>query len=111
MTECFSPEFLGRLDGVIPFRPLADGAMEAIAWKYLHQLQDRVKAMGTQLLLPPELAAQLGQRCRGKEGARQLRRLIQKEVEGPLAGYLLGCSRRPTRVRVKMEGEEICFLS
>ena len=111
VTECSSPEFLGRLDGVIPFRPLADGAMEAIAWKYLHQLQDRVKAMGTQLLLPPELAAQLGQRCRGKEGARQLRRLIQKEVEGPLAGYLLGCSRRPTRIRVKMEGEEICFLS
>ena len=61
--------------------------------------------------LPPERAAQLGQRGRGKGGARQLRRLIQKEVEGPLAGYLLGCSRRPTRVRVKMEGEEICFLS
>ena len=111
VTEFFSPEFLGRLDGVIPFRPLEDGAMEAIAWKYLRQLQDRVKTMGTQLLLPPELAAQLGQRCRGKEGARQLRRLIQKEVEGPLAGYLLRCSRRPTRVRVKMEGKEICFLS
>ena len=109
VRQAFTPEFLGRLDGVIPFEALGEGAMEAIAWKYLHQLQSRTAAMGTQLQLPQELAAQLCCRCAGKDGARQLRRLVQTEVEGPLASFLLRLSRRPGKIRVKTDGKEVCF--
>ena len=99
IRQVFTPEFLGRLDASIRFEPLGKDAMEHIAEKYLRALQERAAAAGIQLNLPGELAASLCQRCRGKDGARQLRRLVQTEVEGALSSFLLGCSRRPTRVR------------
>ena len=103
VQQAFTPEFLGRLDGTICFDPLGDSAMEAIAWKYLRQLQQRMEAMGTQLQIPQELAAWLGKKCRGKDGARKLRRLVQREVEGPIAGFLLRASRRPGKIRIRLE--------
>ena len=83
--------------------------MEAIAWKYLRQLQERVQTCGTQLQIPEELAAALSGKCKGKDGARQLRRLVQTEVEGPLASFLLRCSRRPAKVQLKWKDGQICF--
>ena len=106
--RCFDTDSLGAVG---PGNREELAAMEAIAGKYLRQLQERTAATGIQLLLPAELTSFLMEKCPGKDGARQLRRLVQTEVEGALSSFLLGCSRRPTRVRVKMEGKEICFLS
>jgi len=103
VQQAFTPEFLGRLDNIICFEPLADGAMETIAWKYLRQLQQRTEASGVQIQFPQELAAWLGSRCKGKNGARNLRRMVQTEVEGPLASFLLRSSRRPGKVRLRLE--------
>ena len=109
LRQAFSPEFLGRVDQTVAFRELNTGAMEAIAWKYLRQLQDRTQAMGTQLQYPQELASYLLGKCPGKDGARQLRRLVQTEVEGPLASFLLRCSRKPGRVRLGLDGGGVTF--
>ena len=111
LRQAFSPEFLGRIDQTVHFAPLMPGAMEAIARKYLRQLQDRTAAVGTQLQLPPELPSWLLEKCPGKDGARQLRRLVQTEVEGPLASFLLRCSRKPARVKLTLEGGEISFCT
>ena len=111
LRQAFTPEFLGRLDRVVHFETLGDSAMEAIAMKYLTQLQKRTAVMGTQLQLPGELAAMLGKNCRGKGGARALRRMVQEQVEGPLALYLLQCSRRPAKVRASLVKEQLCFQS
>ena len=109
LRQAFTPEFLGRLDRVVYFSALGEDAMEAIARKYLDQLQDRTAAQGIQLQLPKELAAFLGRDCRGKGGARQLRRIVQEQVEGPLASFLLQCGRKPTKVRSRMENGSLCF--
>ena len=61
------------------------------------------------MTLPQELAGVLCQRCRGKDGARQLRRLVQTEVEGTLSRFLLGCSRRPARVRGELKDGALSF--
>ena len=111
LRQAFTPEFLGRLDRVVCFRPLGDDAMETIARKYLAQLQQRTAAQGIQLQLPGELAARLAADCRGKGGARQMRRLVQEQVEGPLAAYLLRCSRKPGKVRAGIREEQLCFQS
>ena len=111
LRQAFSPEFLGRIDRTIHFDKLGKGAMEAIAWKYLRQLQNRTAAIGTQLQLPQEAAAFLLGKTEGKDGARQLRRLVQSEVEGPLAAFLLGCSRKPGRVKLRLESGKISFCS
>ena len=109
LRQFFTPEFLGRIDHIIHFQSLGKDAMEAIAHKYLRQLQERTAAMGIQLLLPQELPALLCRQCGCKTGARQLRKLVQTQVEGPLSAYLLGCSRRPGKVKGVLEEERIRF--
>jgi ATP-dependent Clp protease ATP-binding subunit ClpA len=105
----FTPEFLGRLDEVLVFRRLGKDTMESIAEKYLEQLRLRARKQGMELTLPGELAGNLAGACTGRGGARQLRSLIQSRVEGPLAGFLLGCPSAPVTVRAVLEGEKVVF--
>ena len=109
LRQAFTPEFLGRLDSTIRFEPLTANAMEAIAAKYLGQLTERAAGLGVQVTFPTELAQGFAERCRGRDGARQLRRMIQTEVEGALAGYLLRCSRKPSRVKARLENGKVTF--
>ena len=83
--------------------------MEAIAGKYLTLLQQRTGSQGIRLELPVELAAHLAAGEKGKGGARNLRRIVQDQVEGPLASFLLGCSRKPGCVSVCLDAGEIRF--
>ena len=109
LRQAFTPEFLGRLDRIVHFKPLGDDAMESIAGKYLRELESRVQSQGIRLRFPAELSAKLGRDCRGKGGARQMRRLVQDRVEGPLAVHLLGCGAQPGEVRARLEGENVVF--
>ena len=109
LSQAFSPEFLGRIDRTIHFEKLGKGALEAITWKYLRQLQNRAASIGTQLQIPSETAEFLLKKAVGKDGARQLRRLVQSEVEGPLAVFLLSCSRKPGKVKLRLEQERVSF--
>ena len=111
LRQAFSPEFLGRIDQTVHFHSLGENAMEAIAWKYLRQLQQRTAAVGTQLQLPQETAGILLSKSAGRDGARQLRRLVQTEVEGPLAAFLLSCSRKPSKVKMRLDAGNISFCS
>ena len=83
--------------------------MESIAGKYLRELTERAGSQGIRLTLPDGLAASLGRSCRGKGGARQLRRAVQEQVEGPLAMHLLSCNAQPKKVQGKMDGEFVTF--
>jgi len=85
--------------------------MEAIARKYLDQLQQRLAAQGAALQLPEELACCLARECKAKDGARQLRRLVQEQVEGPLAEYLLKNSRKTVKIRGVLEDGHLRFRS
>ena len=105
----FSPEFLGRLDAVVPFSSLQQDAMAKIAEKYLRQLQERVSGMGIQLLYPDGLACELAKQNKKEGGARQIRRLVQEQVEGPLAAYLLECTKKPAKIKGKLENGKLVF--
>ena len=109
LNQHFTPEFLGRLDRVIRFEALGQKEMEQVATKYLCQLMERAAAMGTQLALPEEMPRHLALMCRGKGGARQLRRLVQEKVEDPLSSYLLRCSRKPGKVQGRWVDGELIF--
>ena len=109
LRQAFSPEFLGRLDQIVCFTPLGAGAMEAIAWKYLQQVQERGAAIGVQLQYPQELAAHLCRSCGSKDGARRLRRQVQDQVENGLASFLLESGKKPGKVKVLLEDGAVCF--
>ncbi len=110
LKQAFSPEFLGRLDSIVHFSPLEPAAMEAIAGKYLQQLCGRADAAGLSLELPRGLEANLGSRCRQRDGARQLRRIIQKELEAPLAEMLLRNPRKTGKIQVRLHEGTMEFL-
>ena len=109
LRRCFTPEFLGRLDGIIHFKPLEKDSMERIARKYLGQLQRRTEEMGIRLSLPEMLPGWLCGKNTGKDGARQLRRLVQSEVEGPLASFLLNRESNCQAICAGLDGEKLCF--
>ena len=106
----FTPEFLGRLDKIICFSPLAEADMEQIARKYLSQLQRRAASAGIQLKLPETLAGKLGRESRSRGGARNLRHLVQEKVEGPLSAYLLQFAKQPTKVEGILQEDSIQFI-
>ena len=111
LRRSFTPEFLGRLDRVVHFGTLDGEALERITQKYLNQLQKRAAAQGLKLILPQELAQILAKRSTDKGGARALRRLVQETVEGPLASFLLECSRRPRQIEGKLEEDRLSFYA
>ncbi len=105
----FTPEFLGRIDAIVPFTPLSQEAMEGIAKKYLNQLLERTAANGIQLTFPEDLAKELSKQAKDQSGARYIRRVVQERVEGPLAMYLLRCAKKPTKIKSKLEAGELVF--
>ena len=110
LRQRFSPEFLGRLDGVICFQNLQESDMERIAAKYLNQLKDRARKNGMTLNLPEKLSAAIGTAGAIRGGARNLRKLVQEKVETPLANFLLSCNKKPSRIRCTMENDEVHFF-
>ena len=99
LRQHFTPEFLGRLDKIICFSPLQPEALEKIAEKYLRQLEKRSANCGIELQLPECLAGKLSTMTGKKDGARQLRRLVQEQVEAPLAVHLLECAKTPSKIK------------
>ncbi len=109
LSKHFSPEFMGRLDGVVSFAPLQQAAMEGIVWKYLRQLQARAASTGMQLSFPEDLAKSLALQGVKQGGARHIRHLVEEQVEGPLAVFLLKSPRKPTKIKSKFENNELVF--
>ena len=109
LRQHFTPEFLGRIDAIVPFTPLSQEAMEGIAKKYLNQLLERTAANGIQLTFPEGLAKELSKQAKDQSGARYIRRVVQERVEGPLAMYLLRCAKKPTKIKSKLEAGELVF--
>ena len=109
LRQYFTPEFLGRLDAKVTFRPLSAAAMEAVAEKYLEELRGRASSQGIELRFPKDLGARLCGLCAGEDGARFLRRLVQTQVEGPLAETLLRMENRPSRLEAVWEADAVRF--
>ena len=95
----FSPEFLGRLDKIVVFDSLSRESLTQIAVQQLTGLCVRARASGMELELPPELAGILADLCTAKDGARQIRHLIQDRVEEPLSVFLLQSAKRSGKIR------------
>lgn len=116
LREAFSPEFLGRIDCIASFRPLAAEDLARIAALQLRELAERLKRQNVALEFAPELPEHLGALCANEPGgARSLRRRLQTEIEGPAAELLLrDPSVRTLRVvwrqeSVQVEAPERCF--
>jgi ATP-dependent Clp protease ATP-binding subunit ClpB len=90
LRESFRPEFLNRIDEVITFTALSPQMIEQIVVIQMEYLRERLASQGFALESTPaarQLLASAG--YDPTYGARPLKRVIQREVENPLAEKLL----------------------
>ena len=86
----FRPEFINRLDEIIVFHPLSKDNIRQIVEIQLKHLQDRLADRHIELKLDDKAKDWLADNGYDEEfGARPLKRLIQQDVENPLAIKLL----------------------
>jgi ATP-dependent Clp protease ATP-binding subunit ClpB len=90
LLQHFRPEFLNRLDDILPFLPLQREDMEKIVEIQLLHLQKRLKSRSIHLLWTKELLKYLAEEGYDPGfGARPLKRLIQQEVMNLLSDAIL----------------------
>lgn len=111
LREYFPPEFLGRIDCIAAFQSLGEAELTRIAAKQLAALCTRAANLKIRLELVPEAAQCIASRClRRPGGAREIRHLIQTEIENPLARRILSAETPPERVWVCVRENEL-FLT
>ena len=90
LAQFLRPEFLGRVDEVIAFKPLNQQTLEGIAALMLDEYKAGMEAKGIAYSYTPAALKALVAKSQGsKFGARDLRRVIRKAVEDPAAEKLI----------------------
>jgi len=90
LKKNFRPEFLNRLDEVVIFKPLSYDQIVKILDKFLQRIEESITQFGITLELSPEAKDQLvSEGFSRTQGARPLRRTVQRRIEDPLSEYLL----------------------
>ncbi len=107
----FRPEFLNRVDDVVVFRLLSREDLDRIVALQLARLRALVAAKGLVLEVTPEATAWLA--AAGYDplyGARPLKRVIQRELQNPIAMELLkGGYQEGDTIRVGRSGDALRF--
>ncbi|WP_306488131.1 ATP-dependent Clp protease ATP-binding subunit [Agathobaculum sp.] len=86
LEDIMRPEFLNRIDEIIAFNQLTEADFRRISTIMLGELRDTLSDKGIRLTWDDSLLDWLTEKSFSiKFGARNLRRLIEKEIENPLA--------------------------
>jgi ATP-dependent Clp protease ATP-binding subunit ClpB len=86
----FKPEFINRIDEIVRFRALTEEDLAVIVGIQLRRLRTRLAERRLSLVVTPAAEAWLAHAGYDPAfGARPLRRVIQKQIEDPLALALL----------------------
>ena len=90
LSQFLRPEFLGRIDEIVTFRQLDEKDYEKIAALMLQELVDPMKEKGIAFGWDEAVLALIAKEAYGnKSGARDLRRVIRRQVEDPICTLLV----------------------
>jgi ATP-dependent Clp protease ATP-binding subunit ClpB len=109
--DYFKPEFINRIDEIVRFKALSQEDLATIVEIQLRKLRDRLAERRLSLEVSPEAEAWLAKAGYDPDyGARPLRRVLQRNIEDPLALALLeGRYLEGSTVHVDVEGDEIAL--
>jgi ATP-dependent Clp protease ATP-binding subunit ClpB len=109
----FKPEFLNRVDDVVIYHALGEDQIEHILGIQLDLLRERLGERRIQLELSEEAQSFLAKRGYDPQyGARPLKRVIQRQVQDPLAMRILeGEFPDGSKIRADLapDGESLTF--
>ena len=108
----FRPEFLNRVDEIVVFHALGNEHLAKIVEIQLERLRARLMERRITLTVTPEALQNLGRRGYDPVyGARPLKRLIQQEIETPMARQLIkGELRDGDTAVVDLKDGQICIV-
>ena len=113
LKKVFSAELLNRVDETVAFRFLTRNDGKMIAEKMLAELRERCADAGCSLNFSPNVSsyiAELG--CIREYGARNLRRVIRKQVEDVISLEILnGNVNKDSEITVDASSDGLVFLS
>ena len=112
----FKPEILNRMDDIVLFKPLQQSEMTRIVDKLIGELNKRLKDQHLLLNVSDDVKEWIATEAYDVQfGARPLKRFIQRQIETPLARFIIregleeGCTinvvRQGSEVQFQMNGE------
>ncbi len=112
VQDHFRPEFLNRIDEMVIFHPLTAVQLREITSLQMGALRARLKERDMDLLLSEGALDRLAEVGYDPVyGARPLKRVIQREIENPLAQRLLRGDFSPGEtIEVVLEGDNFTFI-
>ena len=107
----FSPEFINRLDGVIPFNPLKEKQILLVVNKFIGELKTQLKPKRVTLNVSTEVIKLLAEEgFHLTMGARPMERTIQEKLKDPLSKEILfGKLSKGGKVNIKTKDKKIIF--
>ena len=109
LSEFLRPEFLGRVDEVVIFNQLTEEDFVKIAELMLGELKEPLAEKGITCLWDEAALKLIAHKAHGKQGgARDLRRLIRKEVEDRICSLLVErYANQPAGIQISAEDDNI----
>ena len=100
----FRPEFLNRLDAIVPFNSLTKDDMNKIIDIYLKKMAHALAKKKVKVDVSDEAKAYLAEKGYDKKfGARPLRRVVEQDLETPIAKLLM---KEPDTKEVKFTADD-----
>ena len=108
-ADYFKPEFINRIDEIVRFKPLSQDDLAIIVEIQLGKLRNRLAERRLSLVVTKEAEDWLARAGYDPDyGARPLRRVLQRNIEDPLALALLeGRYLEGSTVTVEVDGDAI----
>lgn len=107
--KAFSPEFLNRIDEVIVFNPLNKDNISEILDLHIEDFKERLDELGHSITISKKAREYLLERSYDeKSGARQVERVIQKNIEDVVAEHMLKTKvKDSSKFKVDVKDEKI----
>ena len=103
LLQVFRPEFLNRIDDIVPFNSLSKEHLSQIASLQIESVRKRLEEKNISIEFHPKAMDYLAQRGFDEAyGARPLKRVIQRELLNPLAHQIISKEiKEGARVKVR----------
>ena len=106
VKKTFNPEFINRIDEIVVFHPLNKQHMFKILDLGITEIEDKLSGQQLKLALTQKAKDFLVERgFDPKYGARPLLRTLQRELENPLAEFIL-MNQYPPRTEITADADE-----
>ncbi len=112
LKEHFRPEFINRIDEIIPFSPLDLDDLKQIANNALGKLSLRLIALGIELIWDNDVCEYIAKKCQSTGfGARPVNRIITSEIENELSNILIKLNRAKAKIQVCVKNASLELIS